>query len=60
MLDDTMKQQLRAYLEKIQQPIELVASLGDDAKSVELEELLNDIAALSKSGALVGERRRRR
>ncbi|MBW4330349.1 alkyl hydroperoxide reductase subunit F [Stakelama sp. CBK3Z-3] len=48
MLDDNMKQQLKAYLEKIQQPIELVASLGDDAKSVELEALLNDIAALSE------------
>ncbi|MGN6376668.1 MAG: alkyl hydroperoxide reductase subunit F [Sphingomonas sp.] len=47
MLDATLTQQLKAYLTKIQQPIELVASLGDDAKSGEMEALLNEIAALS-------------
>ncbi|MBA15788.1 MAG: alkyl hydroperoxide reductase subunit F [Sphingomonas sp.] len=47
MLDANMTQQLKGYLANIKQPIELVASLGDDAKSRELEELLNEIAALS-------------
>jgi hypothetical protein len=32
MLDD-IKQQLAAYLERVQQPFEMVATLGDDAKS---------------------------
>lgn len=48
MLDANLTQQLKAYLVNIKQPIELVASLGDDAKSGELERLLNDIAALSE------------
>ncbi|WP_109809532.1 alkyl hydroperoxide reductase subunit F [Sphingosinithalassobacter portus] len=47
MLDANMTQQLKGYLANIKQPIELVASLGDDAKSRELEELLGEIAALS-------------
>ena len=36
MLEATMKAQLQAYLEKVQQPIELIASLDDGAKSQEL------------------------
>ena len=47
MLDDTLKTQLAAYLEKLQQPIELVASLDDSAASRELDALLDEIAALS-------------
>ncbi|AVM73194.1 alkyl hydroperoxide reductase subunit F [Magnetospirillum gryphiswaldense] len=47
MLDDTMKTQLKAYLEMVEQPIQLVASLDDGAKSQELRELLAEIAALS-------------
>jgi NADH-dependent peroxiredoxin subunit F len=47
MLDATLTQQLKAYLVNIREPIELVASLGDDAKSRELNDLLNEIAALS-------------
>ncbi|QIG79470.1 alkyl hydroperoxide reductase subunit F [Stakelama tenebrarum] len=47
MLDANMTQQLKGYLANIKQPIELVASLGDDAKSRELGELLDEIAALS-------------
>jgi alkyl hydroperoxide reductase subunit F len=47
MLDATLTQQLKAYLVNIREPIELVASLGDDAKSRELHDLLNEIAALS-------------
>ncbi|MEW9623044.1 alkyl hydroperoxide reductase subunit F [Rhodanobacter geophilus] len=47
MLDATIKAQLAGYLEKLTQPIELVAALDDSAKSRELDELLHEIAALS-------------
>lgn len=47
MLDDTIKAQLKAYLEKLQRPIELVASLDDSAKAQELRGLLTDIDSLS-------------
>ena len=47
MLDTDLKTQLAAYLEKLTQPIELVASLDDSDKSRELGGLLRDIAALS-------------
>ena len=47
MLDDSLKSQLKTHLEKLQQPIELVASLDDSPKSAELMELLEDIASLS-------------
>lgn len=53
MLDANLTQQLKAYLVNIREPIELVASLGDDAKSRELGELLNEIAALSDKIAVV-------
>ena len=47
MLDANLTQQLKGYLSNIREPIELVASLGEDAKSRELGELLGEIAALS-------------
>jgi NADH-dependent peroxiredoxin subunit F len=47
MLDNDLKTQLKAYLEKVVHPIELVASLDDGASSQELKSLLQDIAALS-------------
>ena len=47
MLDANIKAQLKAYLEKLQRPIELVASLDDSAKAQELRSLLDDIAELS-------------
>jgi alkyl hydroperoxide reductase subunit F len=47
MLDADLKAQLSAYMEKLQQPIELVASLDDSDKSRELGELLRDIASTS-------------
>ena len=47
MLDDAIKGQLSAYLEKLQRPIELVASLDDSAKAQELRGLLADLAPLS-------------
>ena len=47
MLDAALKTQLAAYLEKLQQPIELVASLDDSEAARELDALLGEIAALS-------------
>ena len=47
MLDATLTAQLSTYLANIREPIELVASLGEDAKSRELKELLGEIVALS-------------
>lgn len=47
MLDANLKTQLKAYLEKVTQPFEIVASLDDSAKSEEMLALLNDINGLS-------------
>ena len=47
MLDANIKTQLKAYLEKLVAPIELVASLDGSAKSQEMRALLEDIASLS-------------
>ena len=47
MLDATLKAQLKAYLEKVVQPIEIVASLDDSAKAREMQDLLQDIVQLS-------------
>ena len=47
MLDAALKTQLAAYLEKLQQPIALIASLDDSDAARELDALLDEIAALS-------------
>jgi len=47
MLDSTLKGQLKAYLERVTQPIELVASLDERPASAEMRELLEDLAGLS-------------
>lgn len=47
MLDTNIKNQLGAYLQKLQRPIQLIASLDNSEKSRELQELLNEIATLS-------------
>ncbi|MCX2899620.1 alkyl hydroperoxide reductase subunit F [Pseudomonas mandelii] len=47
MLDTNLKTQLKSYLERVTQPIEIVASLDDGAKSQEMLELLKDVASLS-------------
>jgi alkyl hydroperoxide reductase subunit F len=46
MLDDTLKAQLKAYLERVTQPFELVATVDDSASSREMVELLQTIAGL--------------
>jgi peroxiredoxin len=47
MLDASTTAQLKTYLEKVTQPIELVATLDDGPKSAELAALLEATAALS-------------
>jgi alkyl hydroperoxide reductase subunit F len=53
MLDATLKTQLKAYLEKVVHPLELVASLDDSAKAREMKELLLEITELSDKISLV-------
>jgi alkyl hydroperoxide reductase subunit F len=48
MLDSNLKIQLKAYLEKVVQPIELVASLDDTDVSRDMRSLLDDIVSLSE------------
>ena len=52
MLDANIKSQLKAYLEKLQTPIELVASLDDSAAAQEMRGLLTDISELSTKVSL--------
>ncbi len=52
MLDANIKAQLKAYLEKLQRPIELVASFDDSLKAQEMRGLLVDIAELSSKISL--------
>jgi alkyl hydroperoxide reductase subunit F len=47
MLDSNMKTQLKGYLERISQPVEIIASLDDGEKSQEMLALLGDIESLS-------------
>jgi alkyl hydroperoxide reductase subunit F len=47
MLDASTQAQLKSYLERATQPIEIVASLDDSKASGELQSLLKDIAAAS-------------
>ncbi|MDX1298603.1 MAG: alkyl hydroperoxide reductase subunit F [Pseudomonas sp.] len=47
MLDATLKAQLKAYLEKVTLPFEIVASLDDSDKSREMSALLHDIVGLT-------------
>ena len=47
MLDANLKAQLKGYLERITQPVELIASLDDRAEAQQMRELLTEIAELS-------------
>jgi alkyl hydroperoxide reductase subunit F len=49
MLDDSLKTQLAAYLTRITQPVELIASLDDSPAADEMRELLREIGELSPS-----------
>ena len=56
MLDETLKTQLKTYLEKVVRPIEIVASLDDSDKSREMEALLGELVLLSDRITLVQRR----
>jgi len=56
MLDADLKTQLKAYLERVTQPIEITASLDDSDKSREMQGLLQDIVALSDKITLIEHR----
>jgi alkyl hydroperoxide reductase subunit F len=47
MLDTTLKTQLQGYLTRLQQPIELIASLDDSDAASEMRALLEEIVELS-------------
>ena len=47
MLDATLRQQLQTYLERLTQPVELVAVLDDSEASLEMRALLQDMVTLS-------------
>jgi alkyl hydroperoxide reductase subunit F len=47
MLDAGTKAQLKSYLDRITQPVEIVASLDDSKASIELQSLLKDVADAS-------------
>ena len=47
MLDQDLQDQLAAYLERVKEPFEIVAALGDDASSKEMRELLETVVKLS-------------
>ena len=49
MLDDAIKTQLAAYLQRLQQPIELIGSLDDSETAADMRALLTEIAALHPS-----------
>ena len=61
MLDDTLQSQLRAYLTKIVQPVELIASLDESQGAQEMRALLETIASLTDkvSVRLDGQQTRR-
>jgi alkyl hydroperoxide reductase subunit F len=52
MLDAGLKTQLTTYLQNLRQPIELVASLGDDKGSKDMLSLLEDVASTSDKVSL--------
>ncbi|MDI9243822.1 alkyl hydroperoxide reductase subunit F [Marinobacter sp. CHS3-4] len=52
MLDSNIKEQLKAYMGKLQQPIELVAAYDDSDKSKELKALLEEIEPMSEKISL--------
>jgi NADH-dependent peroxiredoxin subunit F len=47
MLDDAIKTQLKAYLEKVVYPIEIIANVDGSEKSNEMLALVQDVAGLS-------------
>jgi len=53
MLDDALKTQLKTYLERLVEPVRLVAALDDSETARDMRELLDDIAAQSDKVSIV-------
>ncbi len=49
MIDDNIRQQLQAYMERLAAPVELLASIDGSTRSQELMQLLEQVAATSSS-----------
>jgi NADH-dependent peroxiredoxin subunit F len=56
MLEDNLKTQLKGYLERLVQPVEIVASSDEGDKSREMLELLQEIVSLSPLVSLAATR----
>lgn len=56
MLDANIKAQLKGHFEKITNPVEIVASIDDGAKSAEMLSMLRDLASLSPQLSLIESR----
>jgi alkyl hydroperoxide reductase subunit F len=52
MLDATIQAQLKGYFERLQRPIELIATLDDSAAALEMRALLQDVVSLSEKVSL--------
>ena len=53
MLDSNIQEQLKAYLERLEQPIQLMTSLDESGNAAQMRELVNEIAALSDKVSVV-------
>src|SRR5689334_9504561 len=53
MLDDTLKAQLKQYMEYLRRPIRITAALDDRADSAELRRLLDDVGEASSMVEIV-------
>lgn len=48
MLNDSLKAQLKSYLERLAAPIEIVVTLGNESSSAEMRQLVEEVVALSE------------
>ena len=55
MIDANLKNQLKAYLERMTQPIQIVAALDENPKSREMKALLDDVTGVSSMITLIEE-----
>ena len=55
MIDANLKNQLKAYLERMTQPIQIVAALDESPKSREMKALLDDVTGVSSMITLIEE-----
>lgn len=53
MLDANIATQLKTYLQNLQRPVEIIASLNEGKKSLEMRELLQEIEAMSEKVILI-------